>query len=99
MKRKSRPGEGQDNMDSNRMASKKRSAKTKKKMGWGGRRPGAGRPPGTGRGPSPGARINRVVAMLSNDELKALRGYAKQRKLPVGTAAHHIIAQVLKRQR
>jgi len=82
------------------MAIKKRSSKSKKKkMGWGGRRPGAGRPPGTGRGPSPGARINRVVAMLSNDELAALRSYAKQRKLPVGTAAHHIIARALKRQK
>ena len=81
------------------MATKKRSTRTKKKMGWGGRRPGAGRPPGTGQGPSPGARINRVVAMLSNDELKALQRFAKQRKLPVGTAAHDIIARTLKRHK
>jgi len=81
------------------MARKKKSSKVGKKLGWGGRRPGAGRPPGTGKGPSPGARINRVVAMLSNDELKALRRYARQHKLPVGTAAHHIIAGVLKRQK
>lgn len=81
------------------MVRKKKSPKVGKKFGWGGRRPGAGRPPGTGKGPSPGARINRVVAMLSNDELKALRRYARRNKLPVGTAAHHIIAEVLKRQR
>ncbi|MFQ5417919.1 MAG: hypothetical protein ACE5FL_12835 [Myxococcota bacterium] len=79
------------------MAAKKKSKKSK--SGWGGRRPGAGRPPGTGTGPSPGARINRVVAMLSNDELKALKKFARQQKLPLGTAAHRIIARALKRLR
>lgn len=78
------------------MAAKRKSKK--KKSGWGGRRPGAGRPPGTGKGPSPGARINRVVAMLSNDELKALKKFARQQKLPLGTAAHQIIARALKRR-
>jgi hypothetical protein len=80
------------------MAAKKKKKTTKKKSsGWGGRRPGAGRPAGTGKGPSPGARINRVVAMLSNDELKALKRIAKQKKLPLGTAAYEIIARTLKR--
>ena len=78
------------------MATKKKSKKPK--SGWGGRRPGAGRPPGTGKGPSAGARINRVVAMLNNDELKALKRVARKRKLPVGTAAYEIIARALKRQ-
>lgn len=71
----------------------------KKKSGWGGRRPGAGRPPGTGTGPSKDARINRVVAMLSNDELKILQRYARQEKLPLGTAAYRIIAKALSRMR
>jgi len=80
------------------MATKKKRAKSKSaKSGWGGKRPGAGRPKGSGKGPSPGARINRVVAMLSNDELKALKKIARQKKLPLGTAAYQIIARALKR--
>ena len=63
-------------------------------------RKSAGRPaPGTGRGPSPGARINRVVAMLSNDELKILKRIAREKKLPLGTAAYEIIARALKRSK
>ena len=88
-------------MKAHAMAVKKKTAKkktAKKKSGWGGRRPGAGRPPGSGKGPSPGARINRVVAMLSNDELKTLKRIAKQKKLPLGTAAYQIIARTLKRE-
>jgi hypothetical protein len=74
------------------------ASKTRKsKSGWGGKRPGAGRPKGSGTGPSPGARINRVVAMLSNDELKALKRIAREKKLPLGTAAYRIIARALKR--
>lgn len=82
------------------MSARKKVAKkktTKKKMGWGGRRPGAGRPPGTGTGPSKDARINRVVAMLSNDELKKLKRHARKEKLPLGTAAYQIIARSLRR--
>ena len=85
-------------------ARKKKTAKkkttTKKsanKGSWGGSRPGAGRPPGTGTGPSKDARINRVVAMLSNDELKTLQKHAKRQKLPLGTAAYQIIAKALRR--
>jgi hypothetical protein len=76
--------------------SKKRTA-SKKSNGWGGRREGAGRPPGTGTGPSRDARINRVVAMLSNDELKKLQKHAKGAGLPLGTAAYRILARSLKR--
>jgi hypothetical protein len=79
------------------MATKKKSRKSK--YGWGGRRPGAGRPPGTGKGPSPGARINRVVAMLSNDELKVLKQIARKQRLPLGTAAYEIISRAIKRHR
>ena len=88
------------------MAARKKSSKKtrkkvvrKKKSGWGGRRKGAGRPLGTGTGPSKHARINRVVAMLSNDELKILQAHAKREKLPLGTAAYRIIAQALRRLR
>jgi len=78
---------------------KKKQVVRKKKSGWGGRRKGAGRPLGTGTGPSKHARINRVVAMLSNDELKILQAHAKREKLPLGTAAYRIIAQALRRLR
>jgi len=86
---------GASGLDTQSMAARKKTKKSK--SGWGGRRPGAGRPPGTGTGPSPGARINRVVAMLSNDELKILKRIAKEKKLPLGTAAYEIIARALKR--
>jgi hypothetical protein len=85
-------------MGARRKTSKKKSVR-KKKSQWGGRRKGAGRPPGTGTGPSKHARINRVVAMLSNDELKILQAHARRQKLPLGTAAYRIIAQALRRLR
>jgi hypothetical protein len=76
-----------------------RKKTSRKKSRWGGRRRGAGRPPGTGTGPSKHARINRVVAMLSNDELKTLKAHARREKLPLGTAAYRIIARTLRRLR
>ena len=76
-----------------------RKKTSRKKSRWGGRRRGAGRPPGTGTGPSKHARINRVVAMLSNDELKTLQVHARREKLPLGTAAYRIIARTLRRLR
>ncbi len=85
-------------MTARKKASKKKSVR-KKKSRWGGRRKGAGRPPGTGTGPSKHARINRVVAMLSNDELKTLQAHARRQKLPLGTAAYRIIAKALRRLR
>jgi len=78
---------------------KKAVKKAARKSGWGGRRRGAGRPPGTGTGPSKHARINRVVAMLSNEELKELQTHAKRQRLPLGTAAYRIIAEALRRIR
>jgi hypothetical protein len=81
-------------MSARKNTTRKRRAK---KSGWGGRRRGAGRPRGTGTGPSRDARINRVVAMISNNELKILQKYAKREKLPLGTAAYQIIARTLRR--
>ena len=83
-------------MGARKKTSKKKTVR-KKKSRWGGRRKGAGRPPGTGTGPSKHARINRVVAMLSNDELKILQAHARREKLPLGTAAYRIIAKALRR--
>ena len=82
---------------SKKKAVRKKKTVRKKKSRWGGRRKGAGRPPGTGTGPSKHARINRVVAMLSNDELKILQAHARREKLPLGTAAYRIIAKALRR--
>jgi len=88
-------------MATRRKSSRKKRTRKKaaRKAGWGGRRRGAGRPPGTGTGPSKHARINRVVAMLSNEELKELQSHAKRQKLPLGTAAYRIIAEALRRIR
>ena len=86
-------------MAARKKTSRKKKTVRKKKSQWGGRRRGAGRPPGTGTGPSKHARINRVVAMLSNDELKILQAHARREKLPLGTAAYRIIAQALRRLR
>ena len=83
-------------MSARKKTSKKKTVR-KKKSKWGGRRKGAGRPPGTGTGPSKHARINRVVAMLSNDELKILQAHARRERLPLGTAAYRIIAKALRR--
>jgi hypothetical protein len=69
----------------------------KKKGTWGGRRKGAGRPVGTGTGPSKNARINRVVAMLSNSEHSKLAIRANRADLPLGTYAYRIIARSLAR--
>ncbi len=85
-------------MTARKKASRKKNVR-KKMSKWGGRRKGAGRPPGTGTGPSKHARINRVVAMLSNDELKILQAHARREKLPLGTAAYRIIAKALRRLR
>jgi hypothetical protein len=82
-------------MSARKKSSKKKSAR--KQSSWGGRRRGAGRPPGTGTGPSKNARVNRVVAMLSNDELSILQAHAKRERLPLGTAAYQIIARALRR--
>jgi hypothetical protein len=69
----------------------------KKKGSWGGVRAGAGRPKGTGTGPSKDARVNRIVAMLSNDQLKKITRRAKKARLPLGTYAYQIIERSLAR--
>ncbi|MCP5040923.1 MAG: hypothetical protein GY944_07815 [bacterium] len=69
----------------------------KKKMGWGGRRPGAGRPKGSGKGPSPNSRKNRVAVMFTDTELTKLRALAKKRGVPVATVAYRLIERSLKR--
>jgi hypothetical protein len=86
-------------MAARKKTSRKKKTVRNKKSQWGGRRRGAGRPPGTGTGPSKHARINRVVAMLSNDELKILQAHARREKLPLGTAAYRLIAKALRRLR
>lgn len=71
--------------------------KTTRKKSWGGRRKGAGRPPGTGTGQGKDARVNRVVVMLSDAELKKLKTRAKRLNLPLGTCAYWIIVRSLTR--
>lgn len=79
---------------------KKKAKKTKKTKGtWGGARPGAGRPKGSGKGPSPDSRRNRVAVMLTDTELKALKGRARKGGIPVSTAAYEFVAAGLKRKR
>lgn len=75
------------------------AAKAKKKLGWGGARPGAGRPKGSGSGPSPDARKNRVAVMLSDTELAKLVRIAARRKKPVATLAYELMAKGLKAAR
>lgn len=80
--------------------SRKTRARSKgggKKGTWGGRRPGAGRPKGSGKGPSPDSRRNRVAVMLTDAELKTLRGVARRQGIPVSTAAYRFIAHSLGR--
>ncbi len=80
-----------------RKSGKKKTAR-KKKGTWGGRRPGAGRPKGSGKGPSPNSRRNRVAVMLTDTELRVLKGTARKQSIPVSTAAYRFIANALKRK-
>ncbi len=73
------------------------ATRRKKKMGWGGKRPGAGRPKGSGSGPSPNARRNRVAVMLADKELDALTALAKRDGIPIATAAYKLMARPLAR--
>ena len=68
-----------------------------KKSKWGGARPGAGRPKGRGKPPEL-LRRNPVVSMLTDAELRALKKIARERGLPVFTAAYEILARTLKRK-
>jgi hypothetical protein len=68
-------------------------AKRKKHRGWGGVRPGSGRkplPPGE-------ARRHRVVVLLSDHELEALKALAAGRAL--GTVAYDLLVAELLRRR
>lgn len=70
--------------------------KARKANGWGGARAGAGRPTGSGTGPGKDARINRVVAMVSDAELVKLKRVAKLKKLRLGTLAYEIIKRSIR---
>ena len=81
-----------------RKSGRKKKAAKKKKGSWGGRRPGAGRPKGSGKGPSPDSRRNRVAVMLTDAELKKLKGVARKQGIPVSTAAYRYIAKSMGRK-
>lgn len=53
-----------------------------------------GRPPG----PPDTVRRNRVVVMLTDAEIAALRDLADSKGLPTGTAAYQIMARALRRR-
>lgn len=65
-----------------------------RRTGRGGPRPGAGRP----RGPSGEVRRNRVVLLLTDSELSKLECLARERDLPIGTAAYEIVGRALARR-
>lgn len=67
---------------------------TVRRTGRGGPRPGAGRP----RGPSGEVRRNRVVLLLTDSELEKLERLARERDLPIGTAAYEIVGRALARR-
>lgn len=64
-----------------------------RKTGRGGPRPGAGRPRTSGA-----IRRNRVVLMLTDDELSKLTALAAERDLPLGTVAYEIVGRALSRR-
>jgi hypothetical protein len=68
-----------------------------KTHGRGGPRPGAGRPKGSGR-PAHEVRGNRVVVMLTDDELAKLKRLAREKGLPVGTVAYEFVGRGLARR-
>ncbi len=70
----------------------------KKKSKVGGARPGAGRPKGSG-GPPALVRRHVVSVMVADAELRALKKLARERGIPVSTAAYEIIARTLRRRR
>ena len=54
---------------------------------------------GSGKVPSPDSRRNRVAVMLTDTELKTLRGAARKAGIPISTAAYRYIAKSLGRAR
>jgi hypothetical protein len=65
----------------------------------GGPRPRAGRPKGTGHKRPQDVRRHRVALLFSDVELAELKALANERGLPIGTAAHEIVARALSRHR
>ena len=61
---------------------------------WGGPRLGAGRP----QLPADERRMERVVVMVTADELAALKRLAAARRLPPSTLAYQLLAPALRRQ-
>jgi len=68
---------------------------TVKAKGWGGPRRGAGRKPEL----TDEVRRNRVVVLLTDDQLEALQRLAEEEFLPVGTVAYQLLARVLMRRK
>ncbi len=66
-----------------------------RRKGRGGPRPGSGRP----KGPVAAVRRNRVVVLLTDDELSKLEEIAEKRGLPIGTAAYEIVGRALARRK
>ncbi len=62
----------------------------------GGRRPGAGRPKGSGGSPAT-IRRNPVTVFLRDAEIGRLRRIAREKGLPLGTAAYEILGRALTR--
>ena len=69
---------------------------TKKRRGV--RKKPRGRPKGSG-GPPEKLRRNRVVVMVTDAELAKLHRLAEARDVPLGTRAHELLSQSLRRAR
>ena len=67
----------------------------KKRSGRGGARLGAGRPAGSVEL----LRRNRIVLMVTDGELAKLERLARDRKIPLGTAAYEIVERTLRRRK
>ena len=65
-----------------------------RRTGRGGPRPGSGRP----LGPSGELRRCKVAFMVTDDEFAKLKRLARERGLPVGTAAYEIVERALRRR-
>jgi len=68
---------------------------TVKTKGWGGPRRGAGRSPQL----TEEVRRNRVVVLLTDEQLETLQRLAEEATLPTGTLAYQLLARGLARRR